>query len=59
MRVKKFDRLLQVRVSETTKRQLDEAADRFEINLAALVRLSLQTGLRVIERKLPMAENER
>jgi hypothetical protein len=53
MRHRKFDILLQVRVSGDYKRQLDEAAERLQVNSSALARLSLATGLAAIERTLP------
>jgi predicted transcriptional regulator len=58
MRHRKLDILLQVRVSGDYKRQLDEAAERLQVNSSALARLSLATGLAAIERTLP-AEKQR
>ena len=59
MRIKRFDYLLQVRVTDNYKRTLDDAAERFDMTPAELARLSLRTGLSVLKRKLPRAEEER
>ncbi len=55
MRTKRFDTLLQVRISGADKIQLADTAWKLGINQATLARLSLREGMIRIRGKLPIA----
>ena len=56
MRVKKLDRLLQIKISNSTKRKLDEASEKTGLNTAELTRMSLRWALPRLLDKLPAVE---
>ena len=53
MREKRFEHLLQIRISSDDQRRLERAGQKLDLNIADLVRLSLRVGLPHLLSKLP------